>query len=112
MTDQTHAPMSRRSLFKMIGMAAGSAAMYQAMTDLGFAGESGYTGPVNLQGDPKGASVLVLGAGLAGLTAAVDRRAVARFNSDCERTDRSRPAAIRCNRRVRGRLLRREYLGK
>src|ERR1700722_19746710 len=72
MADQTHAPMSRRSLFKMIGMAAGSAAMYQAMTDLGFAGESGYSGPVNLQGDPKGASVLVLGAGLAGLTAALE----------------------------------------
>jgi len=72
MADQTHAPMSRRSLFKMIGMAAGSAAMYQAMTDLGFAGESGYSGPVNLQGDPKGASVLILGAGLAGLTAALE----------------------------------------
>jgi len=72
MADQIHAPMSRRSLFKMIGMAAGSAAMYQAMTDLGFAGESGYTGPVNLQGDPKGASVLILGAGLAGLTSALE----------------------------------------
>jgi monoamine oxidase len=72
MADQITAPMSRRSLFKMIGMAAGSAAMYQAMTDLGFAGESGYTGPINLQGDPKGATVLILGAGLAGLTAALE----------------------------------------
>src|SRR6185437_2938575 len=77
MADQTHAPqahtpMSRRSLFKMIGMAAGSAVMYQAMTDLGYAGESGYSGPVKLSGDPKGASVLVLGAGLAGLTAALE----------------------------------------
>ena len=72
MADQITAPMSRRSLFKMIGMTAGSAVMYQAMTDLGFAGESGYTGPINLSGDPKGASVLVLGAGLAGLTAALE----------------------------------------
>jgi monoamine oxidase len=77
MADQTHVPqakipMSRRSLFKMIGMAAGSAVMYQAMTDLGYAGESGYSGPVKLSGNPKGASVLVLGAGLAGLTAALE----------------------------------------
>ena len=72
MADQILAPMNRRSLFRMIGMAAGSAVMYQAMTDLGYAGESGYTGPVKLEGDPKGASVLVLGAGLAGLTAALE----------------------------------------
>src|SRR5580765_7176711 len=72
MTDQVLAPMSRRSLFRMIGMAAGSAVMYQAMTDLGYAGESGYSGPLKLEGDAKGNSVLVLGAGLAGLTAALE----------------------------------------
>ncbi len=72
MSDQVLAPMSRRSLFRMIGMAAGSAVMYQAMTDLGYAGESGYTGPIKLEGDAKGNSVLVLGAGLAGLTAALE----------------------------------------
>ncbi len=74
MTEQVLAPMNRRSLFRMIGMAAGSAAMYQAMTDLGYAGESGYSAPLKLEGDPKGASVLVLGAGLAGLTAALELR--------------------------------------
>jgi monoamine oxidase len=72
MADQISAPMSRRSLFRMIGMTAGSAVMYQAMTDLGYAGESGYGGPLKLSGDVKGASVLVLGAGLAGLTAALE----------------------------------------
>ena len=41
MAEQVFAPMNRRSLFRMIGMAAGSAVMYQAMTDLGYAGESG-----------------------------------------------------------------------
>jgi monoamine oxidase len=66
--------VSRRSLLAMIGMTAGSAAMYQAMTSLGFAAESGYTGPIKLDGDAKGASVLVLGAGLAGLTAALELR--------------------------------------
>src|ERR1700761_8496656 len=74
MSDQVLAPMSRRSLFRMIGMTAGSAVMYQAMTDLGYAGESGYTGPTKLSGDVKGASVVVLGAGLAGLTAALELR--------------------------------------
>src|ERR1700761_606842 len=74
MAEDMFAPMSRRSLFRMIGMTAGSAVMYQAMTDLGYAGESGYAGPVKLEGDPKGASVVVLGAGLAGLTAALELR--------------------------------------
>jgi len=66
--------VSRRDLLSLIGMVAGSAAMYQAMTSLGLASESGYKGPIKLEGSPKGASVLVLGAGLAGLTAALELR--------------------------------------
>jgi monoamine oxidase len=66
--------MSRRSLFQLIGAFAGSAVMYEAMTELGHAGESGYTGPIELKGDPKGASVLILGAGMAGMTAAYELR--------------------------------------
>ncbi len=65
---------SRRDLLSLIGTVAGSAAMVHAMTALGFAGESGYKGPIKLEGDPKGASVLILGAGLAGLTAALELR--------------------------------------
>lgn len=48
--------------------------MYHAMTALGFASESGYKGPIKLEGDAKGASVLILGAGLAGMTAALELR--------------------------------------
>src|SRR5882672_3042080 len=66
--------MSRRELLKLIGLTAGSAAMYQAMTSLGYAAESGYKGPIKLEGDPKGASVLILGAGLAGMVAALELR--------------------------------------
>ncbi|MBN9490127.1 MAG: flavin monoamine oxidase family protein [Alphaproteobacteria bacterium] len=66
--------MSRRDMLKLIGLTAGSAAMYQAMTSLGYAAESGYKGRIKLEGDPKGASVLILGAGLAGLTAALELR--------------------------------------
>src|SRR5437867_5996700 len=65
---------SRRDLLSLVGSVAGSAAMYQAMTSLGFASESNYKGPIKLEGDPKGASVLVLGAGLAGMTAALELR--------------------------------------
>ncbi len=65
---------SRRQLLGMIGTLAGSAAMYTAMTRLGHAQESSYRGPIQLQGDPNGATVLVLGAGLAGMTAALELR--------------------------------------
>jgi monoamine oxidase len=64
----------RRDLLSLIGAMAGSAAMYHAMTSLGFASDSRYGGPVKLEGDPKGASVLILGAGLAGMTAAFELR--------------------------------------
>ena len=72
--EQPGSGVSRRELLKMIGITAGSAAMYQAMTSLGYAAESGYTGPIKLEGDPKGASVLILGAGLAGMVAALELR--------------------------------------
>ena len=65
---------TRRDLLALIGTVAGSAAMYQAMTRLGFASDSNYTGPIALGGDVKGASVLILGAGLAGMTAALELR--------------------------------------
>jgi monoamine oxidase len=66
--------VSRRDLLSLIGAVSGSAAMYHAMTSLGFAADSGYKGPIKLDGDPKGASVLILGAGLAGMTAALELR--------------------------------------
>ena len=65
---------SRRDLLRMIGVAAGSAAMYQAMSSLGFAADSPYRGPIDLQGAPRGASVLILGAGMAGMSAAYELR--------------------------------------
>ncbi|WP_417589075.1 flavin monoamine oxidase family protein [Pararhodobacter oceanensis] len=67
--------ITRRNLLAMIGTAAGSTAMYHAMTAMGHAAPSDYTGPIRLDGDPNGAKVLILGAGLAGLTAAYEMRA-------------------------------------
>src|ERR1700688_4093976 len=66
--------ISRRRLLTMIGLSAGSTAMYQAMHSLGFAAESDFTAPIQLGAAPKGASVLVLGAGIAGLIAAYELR--------------------------------------
>ncbi len=68
------ATLTRRSLLAMVGKAGGGTALYQAMASLGFAAESSYRGPVNLQGAPKGTTVLVLGAGMAGLVAAYELR--------------------------------------
>ena len=72
--EDASSPLSRRDLLRMIGVTAGSAAMYQAMDSLGLAAESPYKGPIDLQGAPQGASVLVLGAGMAGMTAAYELR--------------------------------------
>ncbi|MBA4355466.1 MAG: flavin monoamine oxidase, partial [Novosphingobium sp.] len=70
--DETVMPQTRRDLLRMIGTAGGGMAMYQAMTVLGHAAETQFTGPPMLSGARKGASVLVLGAGLAGMLAAYE----------------------------------------
>jgi monoamine oxidase len=67
-------PVSRRSLLKLIGTTAGSAMLYETMVAMGYAGESDFSNPIKLSGDVKGATVLVLGAGLAGMTAAYELR--------------------------------------
>jgi monoamine oxidase len=72
--DSATPAVSRRDLLRMIGVTAGSAAMYQAMSSLGFAADSPYSGPIDLQGAPPGASILILGAGMAGMTAAYELR--------------------------------------
>src|SRR4051794_26271587 len=66
--------MSRRSLFSLIGGVAGGAIMYEAMSSLAYAEGSTFNGPARLEGDVKGASVLILGAGMAGMSAAWELR--------------------------------------
>ena len=74
MADELVGSVSRRRLLSMIGMTAGGTSMYQAMHSLGFAAESRFKGPVKLSAAPRGASVLVLGAGIAGMVAAYELR--------------------------------------
>ena len=64
--------ITRRELLTLIGRLGGAGAMYSAMTTLGFAAESSYKGPVNLAGAPKEKSIVILGAGLAGLVSAYE----------------------------------------
>lgn len=65
-------PMTKRDLLSMIGTAAGASAMYMAMSSMDQAKASDFKGPPKLDGDNKGASVLILGAGVAGMTAALE----------------------------------------
>jgi formate dehydrogenase major subunit len=50
MQNQGETDLSRRDLLSLIGSVAGSAAMYHAMTSLGFASESTYKGPIKSAG--------------------------------------------------------------
>ncbi len=71
---QKVAQPTRRQLLTRIGVTAGSVAMYQAMTQLGHAAGTDFTSPPVLSGAKAGTSVLVLGAGLAGMLAAYELR--------------------------------------
>jgi monoamine oxidase len=66
--------LNRRDLLQMIGLIAGGSALYNAMTTLGFAADSQYAGPLKLSGAPRGTKIVVLGAGWAGLIAALELR--------------------------------------
>jgi monoamine oxidase len=63
--------VTRRKFLEMIGKAAGSAMLMQTMTGLGVMAESTYEGPLKLEGYSNGKKILILGAGLAGMTAAL-----------------------------------------
>ena len=72
MDDNSPFPMTKRQLLSMIGKTAGTSAMMMAMAPLGQAHASTFTGPISLDGGAKGKTVLILGAGIAGLVAALE----------------------------------------
>lgn len=65
-------PLTRRRFLEMVGAVGGAPAVYETMVALGLlAVPSAYAGPPDIAGAPgKGRTVAVLGAGVAGLTAA------------------------------------------
>ena len=66
--------LSRRQLLGMIGATAGSARHVPGDEQSRLCGGVALPGPIDLQGAPRGASVLILGAGIAGMTAAYELR--------------------------------------
>jgi monoamine oxidase len=66
-------PVTRRRFLEMVGAAGGAAAVYETMVAMGMlAVPTAYAGPPDVSGAPgKGRTIAVLGAGVAGLTAAL-----------------------------------------
>ena len=65
---------SRRRFLKLVGRAGGSAAVYNTMSAMGLLpAPAAYAGPPNLEpGSGRGIRIVVLGAGIAGMTAAYE----------------------------------------
>ena len=61
---------TRREMLHAIGVIGGTAVLYNAMAAMGHAAETQFAGPPNLSGARPGNSIVVLGAGLAGMLAA------------------------------------------
>lgn len=72
MSEDGKPPLTRRRFLEMVGAVGGAAAVYETMVAMGLLATPGaFAGPPNTSGAPgKGKSVLVLGAGVAGLVAA------------------------------------------
>src|SRR5215213_123059 len=64
-------PLTRRDLLNRVAAAGGASLVYEAMTGLGLL-EAQTRAPFDLTGEVDGVRVVVVGAGLAGLTAAYE----------------------------------------
>src|SRR3990170_1302278 len=62
-------PLTRRRFIQAVGAVGGTAAAWSAMTAWGHLAEAKQTAPPTLPGESGGASVIILGAGPAGLVA-------------------------------------------
>jgi monoamine oxidase len=82
---------TRRSFLKGVGVAGGSAALYETMTALGLINiPEAWAGPPELpQGSGNGKSVVILGAGIGGLTAAYELTRAGYSCQIIELTDRA-----------------------
>ena len=71
---EAHGDWTRRRFLEKVGAAGGAAALYETMTALGLIGvPEAWAGPPELpSGTGKGKTVLILGAGIGGLTAAYE----------------------------------------
>jgi len=83
--------LTRRSFLERVGVAGGSAAIYESMTALGLINlPEAWAGPPELpQGSGSGKSVVILGAGIGGLTAAYELTRAGYSCQIIELTDRA-----------------------
>ena len=97
--------LTRRRFLEGVGLAGGSAALYETMTALGLINiPEAWAGPPELpQGSGKGKSVVILGAGIGGLTAAYE---LTRANYDCQIIELTERAGGRNHTARRGTVLR------
>ena len=96
--------VTRRRFLEQVGLAGGSAALYETMTALGLINlPEAWAGPPELpQGSGTGKSVVILGAGIAGLTAAYE---LTRANYDCKIIELTERAGGRNHTARRGTVL-------
>lgn len=96
--------LTRRRFLEGVGLAGGSAALYETMTALGLINlPEAWAGPPNLpQGSGKGKSAVILGAGIGGLTAAYE---LTRANYHCEVIELTERAGGRNHTARRGTVL-------
>ena len=90
--------MKRRDFLNLVGRAGGAGAVYQAMTAIGVLHRP-LNEPLDLSGSGKGKKILILGAGLAGMSAAYEMR---KLGYECRILEaRGRPGG-RCHSIRRG----------
>jgi monoamine oxidase len=97
--------LTRRRFLEGVGLAGGSAALYETMTALGLINlPEAWAGPPELpQGSGSGKSVVILGAGIGGLTAAYE---LIRANYDCKIIELTERAGGRNHTARRGTVIR------
>ncbi len=85
--------MTRRRFLQRIALAGGADALYHTMRATDLIPDSTYQGPLDLQGSGEGTRVIILGAGLAGLTAAYE---MDKLGYECVILEPRRRAGGRC----------------
>src|SRR5688572_12282872 len=97
--------LTRRSFLEQVGVAGGSVALYETMTALGLINlPEAWAGPPELpQGSGTGKNVVILGAGIGGLTAAYE---LTRANYNCQIIELTDRAGGRNHSARRGTVLR------
>ena len=71
-TDRPNTNLDRRNFLKMLGAVGGTTAVFSALDSFGMSMASAQDAPPDLSGRSDGTRVIVLGAGLAGMTAAYE----------------------------------------